>query len=149
MLHRTPIGAAAVALLAVATAAVPPASATAVGVSVAVGQPGFYGRIDVGGVPQPPRLVYAQPIVVESTTAVMAPPIYLRVPPGHTKHWSKHCARYNACARPVYFVQDAWYTSVYAPYYNSRRPATVIAPMPAPFRNTPTHRRHPDTTRCR
>ena len=39
-----------------------PVFAADVGVSVSVGQPGFYGRIDIGGMP-PPRLVYAQPIV--------------------------------------------------------------------------------------
>ena len=33
-------------------------------------------------------------------------PIYLYVPPGHAKNWGKHCARYNACSQPVYFVQE-------------------------------------------
>ena len=32
-------------------------------------------------------------------------PLYLHVPPGHAKKWSQHCARYNACNRPVYFVK--------------------------------------------
>ena len=40
------------------------ALAANVGVSVSVGQPGFYGRIDINGMP-PPRLVYREPIVVE------------------------------------------------------------------------------------
>ena len=35
-------------------------------------------------------------------------PLYLYVPPGHQKHWAKHCARYNACGHPVYFVQEKW-----------------------------------------
>jgi len=30
-----------------------PALATDVGVSVSIGQPGFYGRLDIGGYPQP------------------------------------------------------------------------------------------------
>ena len=25
------------------------------------------------------------------------------------RHWRKHCARYDACGRPVYFVQEDWY----------------------------------------
>ena len=80
-----------------------------VGVAVTAGQPGFYGRIDIGGVPQPPRLVYAQPIVIEPARVAYAqPPLYLRVPRGHAKNWRKHCARYNACGQPVYFVQERW-----------------------------------------
>ncbi len=43
--------------------------------------------------------------------------MYMRVPPGHAKKWSKHCAAYNACGRPVYFVQDSWYNNTYAPQY--------------------------------
>ena len=101
--------AAAVALTAV------PAFATDVGVSVSVGQPGFYGRIDIGNAP-PPQLVYAQPVVVEPV-AVVGPPLYLHVPPGHAKHWSKHCREYNACGQRVYFVQDSWYNNVYVPSY--------------------------------
>jgi len=31
------------------------------------------------------------------------------VPPGHAKNWAKHCHRYDACARPVYFVRSAEY----------------------------------------
>ncbi len=97
------------------------AHAQDVGMSISAGQPGFYGRIDIGGVPQPPRLVYAQPIVIEpARVAVAQPPLYLHVPPGHAKNWRKHCARYNACGQPVYFVQDSWYNSVYVPYYRGR-----------------------------
>jgi hypothetical protein len=36
------------------------------------------------------------------------------VPPGHAKHWHKHCGYYGACARPVYFVQEGWYQQHYA-----------------------------------
>jgi uncharacterized protein YcfJ len=101
------------------------ALAADVGVSVRVGQPGFYGRIDVGDLPRPP-VMYAQPIVVEPMPAGAArAPIYLRVPPGHAKHWRKHCYRYNACGQPVYFVQEAWYNDVYVPHYR-----VEAAPMP-------------------
>jgi len=48
-------------------------------------------------------VVIRQPAVV-----VQQPPLYLYVPPGHAKNWGKHCGRYNACARPVYFVQEQW-----------------------------------------
>ena len=34
------------------------------GVSFSVGQPGFYGRIDIGNAPQP-EVIYARPIVVQ------------------------------------------------------------------------------------
>ncbi len=87
------------------------------GVSVSVGEPGFYGRIDIGGMPPPP-LIYAQPIeVLPAPVGVVQAPIYLRVPPGHARHWSRHCRDYDACDRPVYFVQDRWYENVYVPRY--------------------------------
>ena len=48
------------------------------------------------------------------------PPIYLRVPPGHAKHWSKHCREYNACGERVFFVQDNWYNREYVPRYQEQ-----------------------------
>lgn len=89
-----------------------------VGVSITVGQPGFYGHIDIGDFPRP-RLIYAEPrIIIRGGPG--GPPMYLHVPPGHTKNWSKHCSRYNACGRPVYFVQESWYNDVYVPRYRER-----------------------------
>lgn len=94
-----------------------PAFSADVGVSLSVGQPGFYGQINIGNIPQPP-VVYAQPVVaVQSPEYVSVQPIYLHVPPGHEKHWRKHCAEYNACGRPVYFVRDDWYNNEYVPHY--------------------------------
>jgi hypothetical protein len=94
-----------------------PVFATDVGVSITVGQPGFYGQIDIGTAP-PAQLVYARPVVIQRAPEyVAAAPIYLHVPPGHEKHWSKHCAQYNACGRPVYFVRDDWYNNEYVPHY--------------------------------
>lgn len=93
------------------------ASAGDVGVSITLGQPGFFGQINIGNVPQPP-VIYAQPVVVQPLPEYLAaPPIYLHVPPGHEKHWSKHCAQYNACGRRVYFVRDDWYNNEYVPRY--------------------------------
>lgn len=68
--------------------------------------PGVYGRINIGNAPPPP-LLYAEPVIIHRP-AVVVPrsPIYLYVPPGHAKNWGKHCARYNACSQPVYFVQE-------------------------------------------
>jgi hypothetical protein len=66
-----------------------------------------------------PQLVYARPVVIQQPVGVVYQPVYLRVPPGHEKNWRKHCQRYNACGRPVYFVQDTWYTNVYAPQYRA------------------------------
>jgi opacity protein-like surface antigen len=102
---------------ALAVTAVAPALAADVGVSVSIGQPGFYGRIDIGNYPQP-QVIYPQPVVfAPAPYAVVQRPIYLRVPPGHAKNWGKHCGRYAACGQPVYFVQDGWYENVYAPHY--------------------------------
>ncbi len=104
-------------LLAVALClAAAPALATDVGVSVSVGQPGFYGRIDIGTFPNP-RVIYAEPMVIHAPRpGVPVPrPIYLHVPPGHAKNWRKHCSKYNACGQPVYLVQESWYKDVYVP----------------------------------
>jgi len=103
-------------LLATALFAVP-AFATDVGVSVAIGDPGFYGRIDIGSAPQP-RILYRDPVVI--THVVRPQPVYMRVPPGHARNWSKHCSEYNACGERVYFVHDDWYNDVYAPYYHKQ-----------------------------
>jgi hypothetical protein len=92
-----------------------------VGVSITVGQPGFFGQVNIGNFPQP-QLVYPQPVVVQQAPQfISAPPIYLHVPPGHEKHWSKHCAQYNACGRRVYFVRDDWYNNQYVPRYQHER----------------------------
>lgn len=105
----------AVALVAIATST--PALAADVGVSINVGEPGFYGQIDIGNVSRP-ALVYPQPVIIQRVpVGIVAEPMYLHVPPGHAKHWRRYCARYNACDRPVYFVQDRWYNNVYVPQY--------------------------------
>ena len=93
-----------------------PATAADVGVSVQVGEPGFYGRIDIGNFP-PPQVIYPQPVVIQPVREVHQP-IYLHVPPGHAKNWRKHCRKYNACGQPVYFVQDRWYNEEYVPRYH-------------------------------
>lgn len=76
---------------------------TQVGVSVNVSQPGFYGRVDIG--PQPPQLIYPQPIIIEQSRYEQRP-IYLRVPARHSGDWKRYCNVYRACGQPVYFVRD-------------------------------------------
>lgn len=85
---------------------------------LAMGQPGFYGAIEIGNAPMP-QVIYPQPVVVQAVPYGVAvpPPVYLRVPPGYARHWRWHCHEFNACGRPVYFVRDNWYRQVYAPYY--------------------------------
>jgi len=100
------------------------------GVSISVGEPGFYGRIDIGNYP-PPRLIYSEPIIVRRVTT-WYPPIYLRVPPGHVKHWYKHCNEYNACGRPVYFIDDDWYRDVYVPRYREHHRHVYVPAGPPP-----------------
>ena len=85
--------------------------------------PGVYGQVMIGSQPPPP-VVYARPVVVQPAPVVVgaAPvePIYLHVPPGHAKHWSKHCHEYHACDRPVYFVKSAEYEPGYHEQPRSR-----------------------------
>lgn len=106
------------AVIAAAALSVPSLAAD-VGVSVTIGQPGFYGRLDIGDFPRP-RVLYAQPIIVERGIPMNHPPVYLRVPPGHAKHWKKHCHEYRACGERVLFVRDDWYEREYVPRYQER-----------------------------
>ena len=88
-----------------------PAQASDVGVSIQISQPGVYGRVDIGRFGQPVVIV-REPVLVVRPVVVApapAPPLYLWVPPGHRKHWQKHCEKYGACGQPVYFVQERWY----------------------------------------
>jgi hypothetical protein len=110
-------------------------------VNVVIGgviQPGVYGRVEVGTRPPPvvypqpviitqpvivqapvvvqPPVIVQQPVVVQSPAVVSQSPIYLHVPPGHSKHWHKHCNKYNACNQPVYFVRND-----YRAYYEGER----------------------------
>lgn len=89
------------------------AHAADVGVSLRVGDPNFYGQIEVGQRVRP-TLIYEQPQLIHRSR-YQYEPIYLRVPPGHARHWQRHCSAYRACARPVYFVQDRWYRDAYRP----------------------------------
>ena len=91
-----------------AAVAAPAWSAVDVGVGITIREPGVYGRIEIGSQPPPP-LLYPQPVIItRPAVVVQQPPMYLYVPPGHAKDWRKHCGKYNACTRPVYFVQETW-----------------------------------------
>lgn len=107
-------------LAAVIATATNPAFAADIGVSVSIGQPGFYGRIDIGNMPQP-QLIYSTPVIIQPVpVGVVYQPVYLHVPPGHQKDWRKHCREYDACGRPVYFVKEDWYSNEYAPRYREK-----------------------------
>jgi hypothetical protein len=96
-------------ILALASSLCGGASLAQVGVSIDIRQPGVYGRIDIGNAPPPP-VVYAKPIIYAPPPRVVVQqePLYLYVPPGHQKNWGRHCRRYDACGRPVYFVRETW-----------------------------------------
>ena len=104
-----------IAALALTTAACAVPAFADVGVSIRIGEPGFYGQLDVGDYGRP-RLLFSQPMLIEHRYRNLEP-VYLRVPPEHARYWGKYCYRYDACARPVYFVRDDWYRDVYAPRY--------------------------------
>ncbi len=93
------------------------AIAADVGVSIKIGDPNFYGQINIGNFPRP-QVIYEKPIIIEQSRVVYEP-IYLHVPPGHAKKWGRYCASYGACGRPVYFVQDGWYRDEYVPRYRT------------------------------
>ena len=79
-------------------------------------RPGVYGRIELGNSP-PPMVVYERPqVIVTNRYHHYEEPIYLHVPPEHSRHWAQHCSYYDACNRPVYFVRS----EEYEPEYQSR-----------------------------
>ena len=98
-------------ILVLVLAAVAASSALAqpsVGVSIGINQPGVYGRINIGDVPRP-ALILPEPVIVSRPRVMVErAPIYLYVPPAHQQNWRRYCGRYNACAQPVYFVQERW-----------------------------------------
>ena len=101
-------------LLSAAVLAATTVPALAGGVSIGVGQPGFYGQINIGGMPQPPQVINQQPILVQQPmSAYPQQPVYLRVPPQHQENWHRHCQQYNACGQPVYFVHEQWYNNTF------------------------------------
>jgi hypothetical protein len=99
-------------------------------VSVSIGQPGFYGRVDLGDFAPRPVLYAPQPVIITRGPNYIAEPVYLRVPVDHRRHWSRYCGRYGACGRPVLFVRDEWYRNTYVPrwreHYHPRPPVRVI-----------------------
>ena len=94
-----------------------------VGVGVTIREPGVYGRIEIGTAPPPP-VVYQQPVIIARPAVVVVPqpPMYLYVPPGHAKKWGKHCHRYDACGRQVYFVKEEWVQTQYAQAHQGKGP---------------------------
>lgn len=92
------------------------------GVSINIGQPGFYGQINLGNNYPRPQLIYPQPVLVREARRHVwehQSPVYLHVPSHHSSNWHQHCHRYEACNQSVYFVRENWYNDVYSPHHNS------------------------------
>ena len=76
-------------------------------------RPGVYGQVQIGNAPRP-VVVYERPrVIVVDKRYEHDEPVYLHVPPGHAKNWSRHCRDYHACERRVYFVKSQEYEPVY------------------------------------
>ena len=98
-------------------------STVEVGVGVTIRQPGVYGRVEIGTGAPPPPAIYRRPVVIAQPAVVVAqPPMYLYVPPGHAKKWRKHCHRYDACGRQVYFVREEWVQARYDEAHSRKGP---------------------------
>lgn len=118
-------------LTAVAAAAALGAFATAsVQAAAALGERDYYGPIDItdNTLPQP-QLVSRNPVVVARLPGAKAPPaVYLRVPPEQMRGWRAACARYGACSKSVYFVDDKWYRDVFVPAWREHERGNVSRP---------------------
>lgn len=80
-------------------------------VNVGIGAPGYYGILPIQGVM--PQVWNSSPVIAVGAAIPGVGPIYLTVPLEHRKHWGQYCGRYDACARPVYFVKRPWYDKHY------------------------------------
>ncbi len=86
-----------------------------------LGQPGYFGPINLGNLAPPP--VYSfRPVIVrpdakrrDGWTQDATRPVHLRVPMNQARDWGRYCGMYQACNVPVQFVRDDWYRDVYAP----------------------------------
>jgi hypothetical protein len=85
-------------------------------------QPGVYGRVEIGGYVEAPRVYSTQPVMavdngdgdvveeyVDPAYATAQAPVYLWVPEYQRTHWARYCREYGAYGVPVYFVDDGWY----------------------------------------
>jgi hypothetical protein len=61
-------------------------------------------------------------VIAHPPVVVAQPPMYLYVPPGHAKKWRKHCHRYDACGRQVYFVREEWVQARYDEAHSRKGP---------------------------
>ena len=66
-----------------------------------------------------PALISPNPIIIEREHLVEQP-TYVYVPADQRSDWARYCGKYDACSRPVYFVEERWYTDVYVPHYKSK-----------------------------
>ena len=68
-------------------------------------RPGVYGRIQVRQGPPPPLLSPQAVVATRELGPIRGEPVYLYVPTGQVRKWSRYCERYQACERPVFFVR--------------------------------------------
>ena len=96
------------------------AQATDVGVSVSIGEPFFYGRIDINNYPKPrPDLPGAGRDPACAGGRQYAP-TYLRVPPGHAKDWRKHCGNTTPAAARCTSCRTTGTTTLMHSQYNEK-----------------------------
>ena len=77
--------------------------------------PGIYGKLDLSRFGKP-QVLNVKPLLVSTAKgAGKAKPVFVHVRPGWELHWSAHCAAYDACNVPVYFVTEGWFVHVYLP----------------------------------
>ena len=82
-------------IVALAAILAPGLSAAAdTGVAVTVGQPGFFGHIEIGNLPRPP-VIFPEPVIIQrGPVGVIRAPLYLYVPPGRiAESKSRDCLR--------------------------------------------------------
>lgn len=114
------IGKAAAAGLALLLGAASAGASTQVNISI--GDSGYRGVLPaLSG--WRPEVWNSSPVVAIGAAAAGLAAVYLNVTDSERRDWKRHCGKYDACGRPVYFVKNDWYRGTYAPEYRRRHPA--------------------------
>lgn len=104
MSHRTSLASGLAALVLLCAATTAQAQAYISGSISGQLAPGVYGQVNIGNSPAP-ALMYAQPMW-GGPVVPQVQPIYMWVPPGHSRNWRRYCGQYHACGKPVYFLRN-------------------------------------------
>lgn len=113
-------------LLLFSVGVVAPSDVNAQVLTISYGEPGWYGRLELGpDYPRPQRVYGELRLGKRFVTSHRLPVEFYHVPRIHYLRWGEFCRLYHACNKPVYFVTNRWYNTTYSPAYLKKHPKKV------------------------